>query len=132
MQSYDTLICDTCQVLKDVLFELSTIVMEMKNEENKDEYNKIISDSITHIHVYNWKSHIVRAVNQDQFRLDTIEQLQEDQCLLIMDWAMKFLLMKYRETQSDWFGQRGRNWHVIVCIYKGIDGSVNVSSLCLK
>ena len=29
-----------------------------------------------------------------------------------MDWAMKFLQLKYREKQSEWFGKRGINWHV--------------------
>lgn len=31
---------------------------------------------------------------------------------------MKFLPIHYREKQSDWFGQRGKNWHIIVCILK--------------
>ncbi|CAC5391175.1 unnamed protein product [Mytilus coruscus] len=35
-----------------------------------------------------------------------------------MDWVMKFLPMSLREKQSDWFGQKGVNWHVSVCIYK--------------
>ena len=35
-----------------------------------------------------------------------------------MDWAMKFLQMKYREKQSDWFGKRGLSWHVSTVISK--------------
>ncbi|XP_076111669.1 uncharacterized protein LOC143079930 [Mytilus galloprovincialis] len=35
-----------------------------------------------------------------------------------MDWAMKFLPLAFREKQSDWFGQKGVNWHVSVCIFK--------------
>lgn len=34
-----------------------------------------------------------------------------------MDWAMKFLQLKYREKQSEWFGKRGINWHVS-CVIK--------------
>ena len=29
-----------------------------------------------------------------------------------MDWAMKFLQLRYREKQSDWYGNRGLSWHV--------------------
>jgi len=35
-----------------------------------------------------------------------------------MDWAMKFLHMKYREKQSDWFTKRGISWHVSTVIFK--------------
>ena len=31
---------------------------------------------------------------------------------------MKFLLPKYRETQSDWFGKRGISWHISVVVRK--------------
>ena len=29
-----------------------------------------------------------------------------EQALIIMDWAMKFLPLKYRETQEEWFGKK--------------------------
>ncbi|CAC5421285.1 unnamed protein product [Mytilus coruscus] len=35
-----------------------------------------------------------------------------------MDWAMKYLPNMFREKQSDWYGQKGKNWHVIVGIFK--------------
>lgn len=78
--------------------------------------------------IFDWKSHIVRTVNKDQFRLDTIEHLETDKALLVMGWVMKFLPLKYCEKQTDWFGQRGKNWHVIVCIYRESDESINVSA----
>lgn len=77
---------------------------------------KTLGDAV--LKIYNWKAHIVRTVNQDQFRLDALENMKSYQALIIMDWAMKFLPIHYREKQSDWFGQRGKNWHVIVCIFK--------------
>ena len=27
--------------------------------------------------------------------------------LVVLDWAMKFLPRKYRESQADWYGKRG-------------------------
>ena len=38
---------------------------------------------------------------------------------LYCDWAMKFLQAKYHEKQTDWFGKRDLNWHIISsCIFK--------------
>ena len=33
-----------------------------------------------------------------------------------MDWAMKFLPMKFRERMDDFYGKRGRTWHVTCSI----------------
>ncbi|XP_052062189.1 uncharacterized protein LOC127702135 isoform X1 [Mytilus californianus] len=115
--------CDRCQLLKDVHLKLCNIVDTMNDGDDKEEFSKVIEDAM--MVIFDWKSHIVRTVNQDQFRLDTIEHLETDKALLVMDWAMKFLPLKYREKQTDWFGQRGKNWHVIVCIYREKDGSIN-------
>ena len=36
--------------------------------------------------------------------------------VLVLDWAMKFLPRKFRESQSDWFGKRGIPWYISVAI----------------
>lgn len=118
--------CDRCQLLKDVHLKLCNIVDIMNDGDDKQEFLKLIEDAM--MVIFDWKSHMVRTVNQDQFRLNTIEHLETDKALLVMDWAMKFLPLKYREKQTDWFGQRGKNWHMIVCIFRESDGSINVSA----
>ena len=55
-----------------------------------------------------------------------IENLANNQVLIIMDWAMKFLPIGYRETQRDWFGKKGKSWHVSVAVKKGDDGEIEV------
>lgn len=56
-------------------------------------------------HIKNWKFFIVRNVIQDKFRLDTIQNLAGDQCLIIMDGlGLGSSAVKYREKQTDWFG----------------------------
>lgn len=83
--------------------------------------------------ILEWKSHIVRTINQDKARTQTLKDLQPGDILLIMDWAMKFLPITFREKQSDWYGQKGINWHVSVCIYKDEDSNLKVRQLqCLK
>ena len=65
-----------------------------------------------------WKAHILRAVHQDTAKSQIIDNLTDTQVLLIMDWAMKFLPTSYRETQRDWFGKKGKSWHMTAAITK--------------
>lgn len=37
---------------------------------------------------------------------------QPGDCLLTADWAMKMMKLNPRESTSDWYGQRGMNWHI--------------------
>lgn len=76
--------------------------------------------------VLSWKQHLVRCVNQDYGRTSVLRNLQSDEVLIIMDWAMKFLPISFREKQSEWFGQKGINWHISVCIFRGDDNLLKV------
>ena len=68
-----------------------------------------------------WKAHLLRAVNQDEARINVIEELDENSVFLVEDWAMKFLPRKYRESQSDWFAKRGLPWHITVAVRRRSD-----------
>jgi hypothetical protein len=47
--------------------------------------------------------------------------------MLVIDWAMKFSPSCYRETQADWYGKKGRPWHVAAVISKnGENGELEV------
>ena len=73
-----------------------------------------------------WKAHILRAAHLDTAKRAVIENLANNQVLIIMDWDMKFLPIGYRETQRDWFGKKGKSWHVSVAVKKGDDGEIEV------
>ena len=45
-----------------------------------------------------------------------LKSLDTHSVLLALDWAMKYLPRKYRESQSDWFGKRGISWHITTAI----------------
>lgn len=60
---------------------------------------------------------MLRTVNQDQARKKVVEDIKDDEVLIERDWAMKFIPMQYRESQSSWFGKRGINWHITVATY---------------
>lgn len=68
--------------------------------------------------ILEWKAHIVRAINQEKAKIDTLNNLTSEQALIVMDWAMKWLPRSYRETQKEWFGKKGISWHVSACITK--------------
>ena len=73
-----------------------------------------------------WKSHIVRSVHQDAAKTTVIDALSKTEALLIMDWAMKFLPTSYRETQRDWFGRKGKSWHITVAILRQDNENIKV------
>ena len=68
--------------------------------------------------ILQWKTHVLRSVNQDKAKHDVVRSLDPGSVLVVVDWAMKFLQMKYREKQSDWFRKRGISWHVSTVISK--------------
>jgi len=65
-------------------------------------------------------------MHQASAKIDLFDSLTSNQVVVIMDWAMKFLPSSFRETQKDWFGKRGKSWHVSVTITKQNDGELEV------
>ena len=66
--------------------------------------------------ILSWKAHLVRTVVQEKAKQEVLTNLDKESTLLIMDWAMKFLPMKFRERMDDFYGKRGRSWHVTCSI----------------
>lgn len=65
-----------------------------------------------------WKAHILRTYNQEAAKYDTFQTLDNESVMLVMDWAMKYLPTRFREKMTDFYGKRGRNWHVSAVISK--------------
>ena len=100
---------DCCDALSWDLHEIDGAVAKMSDNnvsvDTKEELEFTVSNAKKHIIA--WRAHLLRNVNQDEARLDTIEALNETSLWLLEDWAMKFIPRKYRESQKDWFGKRG-------------------------
>ena len=76
-----------------------------------------------------WKAHIIRSINQEEAKQDSLKTPDAPSAILIMDWAMKSLQIKYREKQSDWCGKRGLSWHISTVIAKNANtGKVELKS----
>ena len=76
-----------------------------------------------------WKAHVIRSINREEAKQDELRSADDTSAILIMDWAMKFLQIRYREKQSDWFGKRGLSWHISTVITKNAGtGKVELKS----
>ena len=51
--------------------------------------------------VFEWRGHILRAENQDQYKRQIVDALKRDETFKIVDWTMKCIAMKFREKQTE-------------------------------
>ena len=55
-------------------------------------------------------SHIYRATHEESVRPEIIANMKEGECIVILDWKMKFLAAKQREAMQEFFGKAGITW----------------------
>ena len=60
----------------------------------------------------------MRTVLQEEAKQAALDKLDDEICLIIVDWAVKFLPLKYRETMCEFFGKRGLSWHISAVVTK--------------
>ena len=97
----------------------------LSNNEKREQLEHGLQAEIPNLE--EWKSHIIRSVHQDAAKTAAVDALSETDALLIMDWAMKFLPISYRETERDWYGKKGKPWHITVVITKTDNEEIKVS-----
>ena len=88
--------CPSCSQLDEVLSN----VMGMINAPEltlTDEQQSQVTFDVTHAveAIANWKAHMLRTVNQEQAKEETLGALNDQSVLVIMDWAMKYLPQRY-------------------------------------
>ena len=116
--------CERCasieQVLKEIKDKINTIEIDEEQKSRiKFDYNQYEAA------INAWKAHLVRTVLQEEAKQDALGKCDDETCLIIVDWAMKFLPLKYRENMSEFFGKRGLSWHVSAVVTKK-DGRLEV------
>ena len=119
--------CDRCFRLASVVNEIEDALKEAEcTNDTREELVFVTSQAKQHIH--SWKSHLLRSTHQDDCRLDVIKDLDETSVLLVLDWAMKYLPRKFRESQTDWYGKRGIPWHIAVAMRRETGGEMEMMS----
>lgn len=124
------LCCDRCEGLKRTILELELFISSKQNQlsdadsrrEKLEELQHEMQNTVPKIE--EWKAHILRSAHQDMAKRDVLENLSNKQVLIFMDWAMKFIPSSFRETQKDWYGKKGKSWHVSVAVTKTNDGEL--------
>ena len=100
---------------------------------SKDQQEEIVHDVEAAVKkIHDWKAHLMRTAHQEAAKSTILNKMAPSQVLIIMDWAMKFLPVRFRETQSEWFGKKGRPWHVSAAITKGAEEELEVYTSNLK
>ena len=109
--------CERCESLEEVLKDVKDKINNIDIDE--EQRKRINFDYNQHEAAINaWKAHLVRTVLQEEAKQAALDKLDDETCLIIVDWAMKFLPLKYRETMCEFFGKRGLSWHISAPVTK--------------
>jgi hypothetical protein len=109
--------CERCESLEQVINEVEAKIQSIPiDEEQRSRLHFDFNQCDTAIRA--WKAHLLRTVLQQEAKHDALSKLDQQTCLIIVDWAMKFLPMKFRENMSAFFGKRGRSWHISAVVTK--------------
>ena len=119
--------CDRCVRLASVVNEIEDALKEAECMNDTPEELVFVASQAKQ-HIQSWQSHLLRSTNQDDCRLDIIKELDETSVLLVLDWAMKYLPRKFRESQTDWYGKRGIPWHIAVAMRRLAGGEMEMMS----
>ena len=98
--------CINCETLAQTLNDIEKYIKDNSQNTEITERSSVVfrnyRDSIN-----SWKFHLLRSVNQDMAREHLLSFLPDDTVFIYLDWAMKWLPAKYRESQSFFFGKKG-------------------------
>ena len=103
-------ICTRCQALYLVLSNFKTAC--------DSGYVSLTSEDHAAHNIHLWKAHQLRYVNQDSCKQDILSLLDEGAVMIPLDWVMKYLPRKYRESQTEWYAKRCLPWHISVVTRK--------------
>ncbi|CAF4400911.1 unnamed protein product [Rotaria sp. Silwood2] len=106
-------VCSECFYLAQALQDSSQAIENSINDEEEVK-RTMYKFTLAYDAIQAWKSHQLRSVNQDLGRECILDVLGEDTIYLNLDFAMKWLPVKYREDQTNFFGKRGITWHITV------------------
>lgn len=120
-----SLFCERCEDLKEVVSDIEETVQNNSSKffssEHKDDLLYDLKRGKENI--FKWKCHVLRSCNQEASKQQVLSSLDKNSALIVVDWAMKFLQLRHREKQSDWYGKRGISWHVSSVITKNAETS---------
>ncbi|CAF1482660.1 unnamed protein product [Adineta ricciae] len=108
--------CDRCELLKVTLIKIQTVIEDYVTDLGA--HDRLLHRLRQQIqYVQDWKAHLLRTIHQDQTRVDILDNLNEETVMADVDWAMKWLPVKYRKSSKDQLVKCGLSWHIayVIC-----------------
>ncbi|CAF4144347.1 unnamed protein product, partial [Rotaria magnacalcarata] len=94
--------CDRCELLKITLAKLRAFIEQYQTDTAVcDRLLYRVQQQVQDIK--EWKAHLLRTIHQDQARIDILHNLDSETVMIQVDWAMKWLPVKYRESTHKTF-----------------------------
>ena len=109
-------LCTDCENLKTVLGDFRKMDLDGFDKKECGVLRYDITEACSKIEV--WKAHILTVIHQDSHKYKILGELDEETAFIIIDFAMKFLSRRYRESMSKWFGKSGNGMHIMCVVYK--------------
>ena len=122
-------VCDRCLNLSNTLGQITKKLSQsgtILTETQKGNIQFEVQHAVESVNA--WKAHLLRTINQERAKHEVLSGLDRESAMLVLDWAMKFLPLKFREQMTDFFGKKGKSWHVTCVIAKKEDGMMEVES----
>ncbi|EGT43856.1 hypothetical protein CAEBREN_10292 [Caenorhabditis brenneri] len=120
--------CDRCEKGNTILDKIEAHAKELTNEETQLSALPISNDFDTNFlekcqedvlqiglyrkDILEMKKHMLRAATTNMERQDIIGKLKDNEALITLDFAQKFLPKWHREKQSSYFGKKGISYHI--------------------
>ena len=104
------MVCEQCEQLKATLDEMEESIKKHSSHlySQEQKHDLLYDFERSKNCIFLWKSHALRSVNQESAKQEALQSLDSQSVLVVIDWAMKFLQMKYREKQSDQETQKAK------------------------
>ncbi len=119
--------CPKCQLIRELPHTFSTQLESVKDSMPETLYKELKYDIDQACDDINrWHAHVIRSYQQNKAKHDCMNAMDEKSGLLIMDFVMKWLPMRMRETMRDFYAKKGISWHCSVLVQK-IDGQFHIN-----
>ena len=98
------MVCEECEQLKATLDEMEESIKKPSTHiySQEQKHDLLYDFERSKNGIFLWISPALRSVNQESAKQEALQSV-----LVVIDWAMKCLQMKYREKQSEWFAKIG-------------------------
>ena len=91
--------CSDCEDLKITVAEIKKTIEASESNLTQKKRDDLLHDFLeAELNIRKWKAHILRSVNQESAKQNVLEVLDDTSVLIVMDWAMKFVQIEFREN----------------------------------